>query len=99
MLTCAIPAYIAGTACCHTLRYTEEAIRVIKERDAAKPLFMFTAFQNIHPPLQVPSAYMQRYKTPEMQTDVNGMITFLDESIGNITKVVKSEGSESVDIV
>lgn len=72
--------------------YTEEAIRVIKERDAAKPLFMFTAFQNIHPPLQVPSAYMQRYKTPEMQTDVNGMITFLDESIGNITKVVKSEG-------
>ena len=41
--------------------YTEEAIRVIKERDAAKPLFMFTAFQNIHPPLQVPQAYMQKY--------------------------------------
>ena len=44
--------------------------------------------------LHIPMTHrtIRRYKTPGMQTDVNGMITFLDESIGNITNVIKSEG-------
>ena len=72
--------------------YTNEAIRVVKERDTTRPFFLFTAFQNIHPPLQVPGSYVAQYTNKTLATTVNGMVTFLDESVGNITAVIKSEG-------
>eukprot|EP00039_Didymoeca_costata_P024936 m.11904 g.11904 ORF g.11904 m.11904 type:complete len:523 (+) comp4552_c0_seq1:170-1738(+) len=72
--------------------YTAEAIRVIEEKPANMPLFLFTAFQNIHPPLQVPESYIKRYSNASLQTTVNGMVTFLDESIGNVTAVLRQQG-------
>ena len=33
--------------------FTHEVVRVIEAHDKTYPLFMYIAFQNIHPPLQV----------------------------------------------
>eukprot|EP01046_Picozoa_sp_COSAG06_P034704 COSAG06_NODE_3660_length_5055_cov_2.790153_5_plen_124_part_00 len=46
--------------------FTEEAVRIITDHDqSAAPLAMYIAFQNIHPPLQVPQNYV------EMQRNVS----------------------------
>lgn len=92
------PAYgMNGTYGGYT--FVDEATRVI-ETHAAKnsakktqqPLFMFIAFQNNHPPLQVPQEYIERYSTKALQITINGMTTFLDESVGNVTRALKSAG-------
>lgn len=80
-------------SCGVSLRYsfTKSAVAAIEAHDATKPLFLFVAFQNLHPPLQVPHEFVQKYPT-ELQTTINGMTTFLDESVGNVTRALKSTG-------
>eukprot|EP00966_Prymnesium_polylepis_P227712 5269640-Prymnesium_polylepis.1 len=53
--------------------YAEEALRVIRTHDVSSPLFMFIAWQNNHPPLQVPAEYVERQKTPALRMAINGM--------------------------
>ena len=58
------------------------------------PLFMYVAFQNNHAPLQVPESYMEKYPE-DMYYDrriMNGMSSFWDESLGNITAALKATG-------
>ena len=74
------PAYhLNGTYGGYT--FTTEAVRIIKDHDqSTAPLAMYIAFQNIHPPLQVPENYiaMQHNTTPcpghlcSEKTEVNG---------------------------
>ena len=42
--------------------------------------------------LQVPQPFIDMQHTPELQTEVNGMISFLDESMGNLTTALKATG-------
>ena len=70
--------------------FAQEAMRVVREHDVSLPLFMFIAWQNNHPPLQVPQEYIDRYPTPALQTSINGMTAFLDEAIGNFTGLLKA---------
>jgi arylsulfatase A-like enzyme len=67
-------------------------VRVVEEHDKSSPLFMYIAFQNIHPPLQVPQPFVDMQRGPELRTEVNGMVTFLDESMGNLTAALKRTG-------
>jgi arylsulfatase I/J len=55
-------------------------------------LFLFVAWQNNHPPLQVPEIYVQQQRTKALQTKINGMTTFMDEAIGNVTDKLKERG-------
>jgi len=72
--------------------YGEEVRRVVESQDEKDPFFMFVAWQNNHPPLQVPQSYIDRQKTKNTKQAINGMTTFLDEAVGNMTKVLKSKG-------
>ena len=72
--------------------YTAEALRVIRAHDSSTPLFMFIAWQNNHPPLQVPAEYVARQKTAALRTAVNGMTTFLDEAMANVTGALRDAG-------
>eukprot|EP01065_Artemidia_motanka_P003145 TRINITY_DN1149_c0_g1_i1.p1 TRINITY_DN1149_c0_g1~~TRINITY_DN1149_c0_g1_i1.p1 ORF type:complete len:513 (+),score=194.27 TRINITY_DN1149_c0_g1_i1:77-1615(+) len=71
--------------------FTEEAVARIRAHNASRPLFMYIAFQNLHPPLQVPQSYIDRYDGA-LRTTINGMATFLDESVGNVTAALKASG-------
>jgi arylsulfatase I/J len=74
--------------------FTNEAIKIINAHPAATPLFMYIAMQNNHAPLQVPLEYMERYPAGQYwdQRIMNGMTSFWDEAVGNITGALKTKG-------
>ncbi len=62
-----------------------EACRLIKERDAGKPLFLYVPFNGVHAPLQVPEKYAAPYTQFEgKRRTYAGMVTALDEAVGKI---------------
>lgn len=62
-----------------------EAVRLIKERDVNKPLFLYVPFNAVHGPLQVPASYSDKYPqyTGKRKTYA-GMVTAMDEAVGKI---------------
>ncbi|ESO91396.1 hypothetical protein LOTGIDRAFT_182669 [Lottia gigantea] len=68
--------------------FADRASDIIKQHDTQKPLFMYLPFQNVHAPIQVPPKYSDLY--PHVvnygRKHFSGMVTALDEAIGNITK-------------
>ena len=61
-----------------------------------QPLFLFVSMQAPHAPLQVDNKYMQLYRGIDMgnknRRTIAGMISCMDEAIGNITKALKDSG-------
>jgi arylsulfatase A-like enzyme len=51
----------------------KEAVRLIRERDKSKPLFLYVPFNAVHSPMQVPEKYMEPYvKLPMMRRTYAG---------------------------
>src|SRR6185312_5995211 len=70
-----------------------EAIRLIRERDASKPLFLYVPFNAVHEPLQVPEKYKEPYANlPEPRRTYAGMVAAMDEAIGSIQKAIDDAG-------
>lgn len=70
----------------------EAAARVTK-RNKAKPLFLYVPFNGVHTPLQAPDKYSEMY--PDMKArrkTYAGMVTALDDAVGVVVEVLKSEG-------
>lgn len=60
---------------------------------ADKPIFLYMAWQAVHEPLSVPDSYRVAYNStldPSRQIYA-GMLTALDEGIGNITDTLKAQ--------
>jgi len=71
----------------------KEAVRVIKERDKAKPLFLYVPFNGVHTPLQVPDNYLESYAhLSGRRRTYAGMIAALDEAVGQIVGAIREEG-------
>ena len=71
----------------------KEACRVIQEKAADKPLFLYVPFNGIHGPHQVPDSYKKPYKDlPSLRQTIAGMLSAVDESIGQITTALKDAG-------
>jgi arylsulfatase A-like enzyme len=69
-----------------------EAARIIRERDKAKPLFLYVPFNGVHSPFQVPDSYLANY--PDLKGNRKtyaAMITALDDAVGKIASAVESE--------
>jgi arylsulfatase A-like enzyme len=69
-----------------------EAARVIRERDKAKPLFLYVPFNGVHSPHQVPESYLEKY--PDLKGNRRtyaAMITALDDAVGKIVEALESE--------
>ncbi|MGD9722866.1 MAG: arylsulfatase [Pirellulales bacterium] len=70
-----------------------EATRVIKERDPQKPLFLYVPFNAVHSPWQVPAEYEARFtKLSGRRRTYAGMLTALDEAVGQIAQAVAEAG-------
>ncbi|XP_058886962.1 arylsulfatase J-like [Acipenser ruthenus] len=77
-----------------TIMYTQKVVDILASHNPRKPLFLYLAFQAVHSPLQVPSKYLEHYKsiTNLHRRKYAAMVTCLDEAISNVTLALKKYG-------
>jgi len=77
-----------------------EAVRLIKEQPAGKPLFLYVPFNAVHGPFQVPEKYKEPYKNlpPKRQT-LAAMLSVVDESIGHVMAALREKKMEENTLV
>lgn len=71
----------------------KEAIRLLRQRDKEKPVFLYVTFNAPHTPLQAPQEFIDRYKSVENEDRrvFAAMVDAMDEEIGKILKVIDEE--------
>lgn len=76
-----------------TVLLGDEAVRLIKDRDKSKPLFLYVPFNAVHSPLQALDKDLEKYahiKEKKRQTYC-AMMSCLDEQVGRIVKALDDE--------
>jgi len=82
--------------------FAEEAVKVIHQHNTSEPLFLYQAWQGVHFPRQVPQHYIDPYIHRINDTerrDFAGMVSALDEGIGNVTSALEERGMLSNTVV
>ena len=80
--------------------FTQRAIEIIKNHSTnsetkQQPLFLYLAYQSVHAPAEVPKYWEQPYNLTISNTKRRkyaGMVSVMDNGIGNITKVLNEYG-------
>lgn len=71
-----------------------DAVRLIKDHDAATPLYLYLAFNAPHTPYQAPDEYIARY--PEIVDPTRriyaGMVSCLDDQVGKVVAALEEKG-------
>eukprot|EP00057_Strongylocentrotus_purpuratus_P007148 XP_011661622.1 PREDICTED: arylsulfatase B-like [Strongylocentrotus purpuratus] len=78
-----------------TTIFTERAQSIIRAHDQNEPMFMYLSYQAPHLPFEVPDEYFVSYRgkiNNRNRRTYAGMVTMLDESIGQLTDTLKEEG-------
>ena len=71
----------------------KEASRLVAEKDASKPLFLYVPFNGVHAPHQVPESYKKPYEhLPEPRRTYAGMLAAVDEAVGQVVAAVEQKG-------
>ena len=71
----------------------KEACRLIREKPADKPLFLYVPFNGVHAPHQVPESYPAAY--PDLtgvRKTMAGMVSAVDVAIGQIVAALEEKG-------
>ncbi|CAH1691511.1 Sulfatase [Hyphomicrobiales bacterium] len=74
--------------------FGDEAARVIREHNGAKPLFLYLAFTAPHTPFQAPQGYLDRFKgiSDENRRAYAAMISVMDDGIGKVIAELEKRG-------
>lgn len=70
-----------------------EAMRVVREHDTTRPLFLYVPFNAVHAPHQVPEQYLKPYANLKGERRLYaGMLAAMDEAIGQIIAAMEEKG-------
>ncbi|XP_059143568.1 arylsulfatase B-like [Physella acuta] len=74
--------------------YADRIQQIISTHKTEVPLYLYLAFQQVHEPLQVPDDYYNLYPnvTDENRRRFVGMVTALDDAVGQVVKALKDRG-------
>ncbi|XP_033759905.1 arylsulfatase B-like [Pecten maximus] len=77
-----------------TYIFAERARKVISQHDKNKPFYLYFPFQSVHAPIEVPKGYEDMYSNikNEGRRKYCGMVTAMDDLVGNITAALKENG-------
>lgn len=77
-----------------TYVFQERVRQIIGAHDPQSPLFLYLPLQSVHEPLEVPEHYYNMYPNidNEERRIFSGMVTAMDDVIGNLTWFLKSKG-------
>ncbi len=71
----------------------KESVRLIQQRDKAKPLFLYVPFNAVHGPYQVPDDYLKPYaQLKGNRQKYAGMLAAMDEAVGKIAAAIDEAG-------
>jgi len=76
-------------------KYIRQAKNYIDGRDKDKPFFLYLPMQSVHAPLEAPAEYIAKYDgiiEDKPRKIYAGMVSVMDEGIGNITSHLKESG-------
>ena len=73
--------------------FAESVLAVIAAHDASTPLYLFWAPHNIHAPLQVPQAFLDKFSFigDENRRFYAAMVNFVDTQIGRVVDALKAK--------
>ncbi|BCU78827.1 arylsulfatase [Luteolibacter sp. LG18] len=72
---------------------SNEACRLIAEKDKAKPLFLYVPFNGVHSPMQAPEEYLKPYADLKGgRQKLAGMLSAVDDGIGRIVAALEKAG-------
>lgn len=70
-----------------------EACRLIRERQADKPMFLYLPFNAVHTPHQVPDSYLTPFdQLKDSRRIYAGMLAAMDEAVGQVIAALKEKG-------
>lgn len=71
----------------------EEAAKLIRAHDTARPLYLYLAFNAAHTPYQAPEEYLSKYASIEdpSRRAYAGAITAMDDQIGRVVAALKDK--------
>lgn len=70
-----------------------EACRIIREKPAGKPLFLYVPFNAVHAPHEVPNEYTKPFAgLAGVRRTYAGMLAAMDEAVGQIVAALKEAG-------
>ncbi|KAI8501215.1 hypothetical protein Bbelb_213100 [Branchiostoma belcheri] len=77
-----------------TYFFTDRVVDIVEKHQADTPLFLYLPFQNVHQPLQVPKRFEDMYASvqDENRRTLLGMVSAMDEAVGNVTMAMKNAG-------
>ncbi|XP_060083290.1 arylsulfatase B-like isoform X1 [Ylistrum balloti] len=75
-----------------TFQYTTRALNLIAQHNKSQPFFVYMPLQSVHEPIQVPIEYENMYNhiRNEGRRKFSGMVTAMDDVIGNVTEALKA---------
>ncbi|XP_069103673.1 arylsulfatase B-like isoform X1 [Argopecten irradians] len=77
-----------------TYVFAERARKLISKHDKSKPFYLYFPFQSVHTPIEVPKSYENMYSNikNEGRRKYCGMVTAMDDLVGNVTAALKENG-------
>ncbi len=83
------PAYGRNGTAYSCNMYASAAVRLIRQHDATRPLFLVLSFQQAHSPFQCPWRHQDASIVPAGRRIFHGMVTCVDEATRNVTSALK----------